>query len=422
MIGLLGLAGTALGQPVPEVLCGYRAEFFAVEQYEDDDVSDLKSPIRDARLLAGLLEREFGFVTQVHENPTRSELLARLEAMESLPECTSLLIYYAGHGELLDINVPGTGTLKEGYWLPTNASANSRAQWIPFSQLITHLTTIQARHVLLVSDSCHAGSVLRQVDMRGVRVPDDAPLPDSAGRRSRVAITSGAEEPVPDEYTDGYSPFAFFLYKELERAEPGVFSPEGVFFNVKTQVKAVASVEPQLGQLFDAGHDLGSFLFQKSGVAADADSDDAATDPEFIWRTALVDANSKGTEFARWRAKKKLLRREFDGVNGQWLIKEKDDLTRSMAKAPCPDPVVRRRRALIGGGTALAATGLGLVIGSFRLNRAQFGNPELVDYDAYLRSTVWPLTAVGYASILTGTSLVVPTTAVKPDLCRLGGE
>jgi Caspase domain len=55
--------------------------------------------VNDANAVATILGESYGFKTKVLHDATRSEILTALnEYRRTLPEHSSLLIYYAGHG------------------------------------------------------------------------------------------------------------------------------------------------------------------------------------------------------------------------------------------------------------------------------------------------------------------------------------
>jgi hypothetical protein len=115
----------------------------------------LKTAINDAQRVARILETKYGFDTRFIRNADRYTILSALnEVKGKLGEHDNLLIYYAGHGER------DVGTL-QGYWLPVDAEQENTANWIPNSAISDLLNTMQARHILVVADSCYSGSMTR---------------------------------------------------------------------------------------------------------------------------------------------------------------------------------------------------------------------------------------------------------------------
>ncbi len=62
-----------------------------------------------------------------------------------------LLIFYSGHGTMQG---------EEGYWLPSDADANTAYHWFSSSELNTYIKQFKAKHILLISDACYSGTFL----------------------------------------------------------------------------------------------------------------------------------------------------------------------------------------------------------------------------------------------------------------------
>ena len=75
-----------------------------------------------------------------------------------------LLIYYAGHGWLNEES-------NRGYWLPADAKPNRRSRWMSNATLTDTLKTLQAKHVMVVADSCYSGTRTRSANV-GLRSGD----------------------------------------------------------------------------------------------------------------------------------------------------------------------------------------------------------------------------------------------------------
>src|SRR5262249_29404139 len=130
----------------------------------------------------------------------------------------SLLIYYAGHG-YQDLGHGGTG-----YWIPVDGKndrePDHRTSWVTNVLVADYVEKVKARHVLLISDSCFAGTFAQRGSGADSFVATEEFAREKAGRNSRRAITSGDIEPVADNGEDGHSIFAYHLLKEL-RENPG---------------------------------------------------------------------------------------------------------------------------------------------------------------------------------------------------------
>lgn len=238
--------------------CGSYAYFFAAQNYDNPDFKDLSTPSRDVRTIASLMERKFGFEIRTFENATRAILLGVLdELLVQTKECDQVLVYYAGHGAFRK-------QTEQGFWQPVDATPHS-SSWISNHDVVDRLRNVNARHVLLVVDSCFSGSLIEDA-MRGADAPRrSTDRPEDAQRlvdvRSRWVLTSGGNEPVADTYDNrGMSVFAYFLHQELERTNRPWFSAEDLFAELRRNVVANTSQRPR--QFAMKGHEGGALLFE----------------------------------------------------------------------------------------------------------------------------------------------------------------
>ena len=94
---------------------------------------------------------DYGFKVTTLLNAAHGDILDALDVLtEQLGANDNLMIYYAGHGWLDE----GAG---EGYWLPTDAKPNRRRNWVSNATISSILRSLQAKHVMVVADSCYSG-------------------------------------------------------------------------------------------------------------------------------------------------------------------------------------------------------------------------------------------------------------------------
>lgn len=234
----------------------YLALVIGNEQYRD--FSRLKTPVADAHAVAALLGRDYGFTVTVLVNATRYQLVSALSQIRQQATAEdSVLIYYAGHGYLDE-------TTSRGYWLPVDAEHNNLANWLSTSDITDVLAGLQARHALILADSCFSGTLLRSdptiaIDER------QALLRKLSTRRSRSIMTSGGLEPVVDNGAGMHSIFASALLRAL-RDNKQVMEGGRLFMQIRDHVAARAAQTPQYAPLRNAGHDGGDFIFVRSGA------------------------------------------------------------------------------------------------------------------------------------------------------------
>jgi Caspase domain len=233
--------------------------------------SRLDTPENDVRITADLLSRKYGFKPKVIVNATRYDILKALNDLrKELTEKDNLLIYYAGHGQLDE-------TIGRGYWIPTDGEVDSNANWISTFAITDMLSTIAAKHILIVADTCYAGALTRSALARlEAGMSDEARynwLKIIAEKRSRTVLTSGDLKPVLDSGGGKHSIFAKALIDVLQE-NVDILEGQRLYQQISGRVAYAAAavmtdvgpVEqvPQYAPIKYAGHESGDFLFVPS--------------------------------------------------------------------------------------------------------------------------------------------------------------
>lgn len=242
----------------------YRALIIGNDEYTSEPWSKLKTAVKDATVLAHVLKERYGFEKDgviLKLNATRHDILSGLDRLkaESRPE-DSVLIYYAGHGEY-DAD-------QEGYWVPVGAETTY--DYIPSQEVLRRLRTIDARHKLIISDSCFSGNLIT----RGAQDrPPEGPLPpryimEKSKLNSAQGLASGGVEPVSDggPKWDGHSIFAYHLLALLKAnqqpylsaAQLGLVLTERVANDVVTVTGSGQT--PVFSRLVNQGDQGGEFI------------------------------------------------------------------------------------------------------------------------------------------------------------------
>ena len=225
----------------------------ANNQYEDSNIVDLDGPIEDAKKLNKVLTSNYQFdstnVTSIY-NGTRKQILNSLKELSvRLPEEADLLIFFAGHGKYDEI-------LKEGYWLPSDATLDFDGSWISNSQIITYLSAFKGRHLLMLSDACFSGGILKTRSTSNESNGIERLYAD----RSRKGMTSGNLKTVPDE-----SIFISNLLIALEKNNDKYITADQLFYKIRPIILADKkfNTEPLFGQLIANQDEGGEFVFMK---------------------------------------------------------------------------------------------------------------------------------------------------------------
>jgi len=239
----------------------YHALIIGNNQYQN--LPSLETPIADAQAVDEILRTRYGFKTKVLSNATRADILTAInDFRQALKSDDSLLIYYAGHGELDKQNL-------RGYWLPVNAKRDDTTEWISDQSITDLIGQMAARHVMIVADSCYSGVMTRNSGIGLISKSGDEAqiqrLVKLAKLPSRTVLTSGGEQPVLDAGGGGHSIFAR-IFMQILNQNDGVLEGSrlyGVLFDQVRQSAAKYKVdqEPRYSQIVDAGHLNGEFLF-----------------------------------------------------------------------------------------------------------------------------------------------------------------
>jgi hypothetical protein len=242
----------------------YYALIVGLEQYQHWE--QLQSPHNDARRLATVLNERYGFDTTLLLDASTQEILSAINDLrERSSEDDNVLIYFAGHGQLLRAD---DRELRRGYWLPINAEADRTTFWVPNSAINDHLALLDARSVLVVADSCYGGAM--STDPASLLTGINAPLSDALvelglERPARYVLSSGGLYPVLDVGSGEHSVFARALIDVLETNDQLIREQE-LFAAVSQRAAQISeqlpfAQRPELRPIRPAGHGAGSFFF-----------------------------------------------------------------------------------------------------------------------------------------------------------------
>jgi hypothetical protein len=222
----------------------------------------LDTAVADADAVAAILRDQYHFDVTLIRNATRYDILSALNRMRAdLTEDDNLLIYYAGHGELDKVNM-------RGQWLPIDAERNSTANWISNVAITDILNAMNARHVMVVSDSCYSGaltrSTLASLDAALSEKKRQVWLETLASKRSRTALTSGGLAPVLDAGGGGHSVFAH-AFLDILAQNDNILEGQRLYQEISARVTYAArnyqfEQLPQYAPIKFAGHEAGDFF------------------------------------------------------------------------------------------------------------------------------------------------------------------
>jgi len=228
----------------------YYGLIIGIDNYLDDKLPDLDNPIHDAEKIYRTLTSKYTFDSNnmlLLKDASRDEIVLALDSLANrVTSDDNVLIFYAGHGKWDEkANV--------GYWLPSDASFNTRANWFRNSTLVDYLKTIDSKHTLLITDACFAGSIFKT---RAGFASQDRAFEVLYELSSRKAMTSGHMTKVPDR-----SSFTRYLIERLNENKKTYLSSEQLFSSFRIAVINNSDAIPQYGEIRNVGDEGGDFIF-----------------------------------------------------------------------------------------------------------------------------------------------------------------
>jgi hypothetical protein len=187
----------------------------------------LKNAVIEAQGLKRILADSYyidGFFELYNDDATASNI--RRLFSQTLPSTLgvhdSLLIFYAGHGQLDES--------KSGFWIPVDGGTDTLSQdrWIPNSQIRSYIGQLKAQRVLIMADSCFSGDLL-DTNRGATPTIDSAYYKQALQLTARQVLSSGASEAVPDQ-----SEFASELLGYLERNTEPLVDTLSIYERIRT--------------------------------------------------------------------------------------------------------------------------------------------------------------------------------------------
>ena len=189
----------------------FKALIIGINKYNDKKIPDLETAVNDAREIARILKHKYGFkvITLFDHKATKKSIYNALRDIAyNAKENDSVLIYYAGHGDL-------DRQYDDGWWIPSDARGGDPVSYLDNVQVQKAMRSMKARHVLLVSDSCYSGTLFGQQTRSLPPVINSKYYLNLYNEKSRWGMTSGNKTPVADSGTGKHSVFAYELIKVL---------------------------------------------------------------------------------------------------------------------------------------------------------------------------------------------------------------
>ncbi len=229
----------------------FYALIIGINKYKEHP--NLTTAVKDAQAIAKVFKENYGFKhieLLLDDQATKYGILSKIKHYrDSLTSKDSLVIYFAGHGQLENNNS------KLGYWVPNDGHATDFFNDISHSELKeNYLKLLKVKHLLLLVDSCYSGAIHRGAVSSST---SNTNILKSFSKPSRIIISSGDLEPVPDDDGSGHSPFCNRILQYL-RTTKSSFEVDALYYYLRNNLKT----EPIRRYLDTSAHQPGgSFVF-----------------------------------------------------------------------------------------------------------------------------------------------------------------
>ncbi len=187
------------------------------------DWNDLNNPALDAEDIAKELKEGFGYdVKLLIDNPIDSFYAHISYLSQVLRKNDQLIIYVAGHGDFDSV------LLDDGFIVCKNSKPVKedpyRNTYIQYSKMEKMVNRLPANQILMVLDVCFGGTFDERVAKNQGRdkatdyndISDKSFFAKMLMKKTRLYLTSGGKEVVPDGYKGKHSPFALRLLQALQ--------------------------------------------------------------------------------------------------------------------------------------------------------------------------------------------------------------
>ena len=245
------------------------ALIIGIDKYQN--VQNLNYAVKDAESMKSMIVEYFDFSKDnvkllLNEEATYVNIRRQFsEISKSAEENDRVLIFFAGHGETLDL--PDGG--ETGYLLPYEGKQDDLyLTAVPMDELRQIALMSKAKHILYLVDACYGG--IAAIGSRGLN-PLDTPhyIEKITQNKARQIITAGGRgEKVIEKSEWGHSAFTLNLNRGLKDGNADMNGDEvitanelGLFLSEKVTIDSDNQQTPQYGRMTTQE---GEFIFINS--------------------------------------------------------------------------------------------------------------------------------------------------------------
>lgn len=164
------------GKNRPHFYDGVEVICIGIDDYFSPGVPKLSQAVGDAKMFAGILEKQFGFGSAklfLNKEATRRAILDALDEIDRRPQPPEVLIlYFACHGISFEFTEKDNPVpVRVGYLVPYDSQVDLKdtsrpALWadeaLAMRGLVDRLERLKCRHVLLIADTCCSGFLTKR--------------------------------------------------------------------------------------------------------------------------------------------------------------------------------------------------------------------------------------------------------------------
>jgi hypothetical protein len=185
--------------------------------------TDLENPITDAKVIASLLSKYYGYEVTLLTDPSANQVIGALESLSKrMTSQDQFLCFIAGHGDY-DPNFFDDGFLVLNESLGHDKDPYRRSH-LPFTQIGNIIDNLPSEQVMLLVDVCFGGAFDQKLSNGPMRsqtgiyedMSVDEMIASKSEKRTRIILSSGSLNVVPDGYNGKHSPFAARVISALE--------------------------------------------------------------------------------------------------------------------------------------------------------------------------------------------------------------
>ena len=253
----------APAQAKPHIYNRVVALCIGINKYRHNGIISLNYAEPDATGFAQVVRSRYGYETVMllGKDATRGAIGAKLRGYaEQLGEKDVLIIFFAGHGQVIEL--PSHG--QAGFLIPYDANLDLddrsnpdtwSGQALDMRRLVESIGSMKAHHVVLIADACSSGFMTGRGNF--AERPDLQVLLTEPSRMVMAAATE--RQKAREDATTGHGLFTMALLEALN--SPDAASVTDIFNEVRKRVVKNSMLRDQLPQMGRLGEGDGEFVF-----------------------------------------------------------------------------------------------------------------------------------------------------------------